>query len=134
MAASSLAELPMTDRLFVYGTLAPGRPNAHVLAEVPGDWQPATMRGHLHAQGWGAAQGYPGIVPDEDGPEVIGLVFTSAALPQHWARLDAFEGEGYRRVLTTARLADGSAADAYVYALSEAGLPPQAGTAPRSDS
>ncbi len=36
----------MTDRLFIYGTLAPGRPNEHVLAEVPGAWEPATVRAH----------------------------------------------------------------------------------------
>lgn len=33
----------MPEHLFVYGTLAPGRPNAHVLAEVPGTWRPATI-------------------------------------------------------------------------------------------
>jgi hypothetical protein len=34
----------MTDRLFVYETLAPARPNEHVLAEVPGTWAPATVQ------------------------------------------------------------------------------------------
>ena len=52
----------MTDRLFVYGTLAPGRPNAHVLADVPGTWESATVRGTLVQDGWGAAAGYPGIL------------------------------------------------------------------------
>lgn len=110
----------MTDRLFVYGTLAPGKPNAHVLADLAGEWLPATMRGTLYAQGWGAAQGYPGVVPDADGTAVHGLVFASPELAQHWARLDAFEGDGYRRVLTMARLDDGSDVEAYVYALAEA--------------
>lgn len=41
----------MTRRLFVYGTLAPGRPNAHVLAEVPGEWEPATVQGTLLQEG-----------------------------------------------------------------------------------
>jgi gamma-glutamylcyclotransferase (GGCT)/AIG2-like uncharacterized protein YtfP len=27
-------------------------------------------------------------------------VFESADLPEHWARLDEFEGSGYRRVVT----------------------------------
>ena len=31
----------MINRLFVYGTLAPGRANAHVLADIPGTWEPA---------------------------------------------------------------------------------------------
>ena len=45
------------ERLFVYGSLAPGRPNAHVLAEVPGSWEPASVKGRLRAEGgawrWG---------------------------------------------------------------------------------
>jgi gamma-glutamylcyclotransferase (GGCT)/AIG2-like uncharacterized protein YtfP len=113
----------MTHRLFVYGTLAPGRPNEHVLADVPGTWEPATVKGTLFAQGWGAAIGYPGIVLDASGDDVPGLVFSSEQLPAHWARLDEFEGDGYRRVLTRARLGDGTAVEAYVYTLSDQSLP-----------
>jgi gamma-glutamylcyclotransferase (GGCT)/AIG2-like uncharacterized protein YtfP len=108
----------MTHRLFVYGTLAPGRPNAHVLAPVSGTWEPATVTGTLHAEGWGAAAGYPGIVLDDSGGLVAGLLFSSDTLGEHWARLDAFEGDGYVRVLTRATRQDGTAVDAYVYALS----------------
>jgi gamma-glutamylcyclotransferase (GGCT)/AIG2-like uncharacterized protein YtfP len=110
----------MTDRLFVYGTLAPGRPNAHVLADVPGHWTPATVRGRLVQAGWGAAAGYPGIVPSADGDDVPGFVFSSAALPAHWERLDAFEGPGYVRVRVPARLAGGASVEAFVYALANA--------------
>ncbi|RDZ28576.1 gamma-glutamylcyclotransferase family protein [Lysobacter silvisoli] len=110
----------MTDRLFVYGTLAPGRPNAHVLADVPGQWEPAQMRGRLLAEGWGAAAGYPGIVLDESAEPVDGLVFSSPELAAHWARLDEFEGEGYRRVPAVALLHDGRQVEAYVYELSSA--------------
>jgi gamma-glutamylcyclotransferase (GGCT)/AIG2-like uncharacterized protein YtfP len=78
----------MTQRLFVYGTLAPGRPNEHVLADVPGTWELATVRGRLLQQGWGADAGFPGIVLDEDGPEVHGMLFSSAMLSEHWKRLD----------------------------------------------
>lgn len=105
--------------LFVYGSLAPGRPNAHVLADVPGTWEPAAVRGTLLQEGWGAAMGYPGIVLDPHGDRVEGLLFTSEALPEHWARLDAFEGAGYRRVLTVVARADGVAVDAYVYTLAD---------------
>lgn len=109
----------MAERLFVYGTLAPGRVNAHVMADIPGRWEPASVTGTLLQEGWGAAEGFPGIVLDENGPEVSGLVFSSEHLDEHWARLDEFEGEGYRRVLTTAKLADGSRVQAYVYSLSD---------------
>jgi gamma-glutamylcyclotransferase (GGCT)/AIG2-like uncharacterized protein YtfP len=108
----------MIQRLFVYGTLAPGRPNEHVLAEVPGTWEPATVMGTLLQEGWGAAAAYPGIVLDEHGGEVEGFLFTSESLAEHWARLDEFEGEGYERVLTPVKLKDGTAVDAYIYRLS----------------
>jgi len=113
----------MTHRLFVYGTLAPGRPNAHVLADVPGTWEPASVTGTLHAEGWGAAIGFPGIVLDAHGDAVRGLVFSSDALAEHWIRLDAFEGDGYRRVSTTARLDDGREVEAFIYCLSDASPP-----------
>ena len=40
-------------RPFVHGTLAPGRPNHHVLGHVPGTWEPATVTGDLVERGWG---------------------------------------------------------------------------------
>ncbi len=33
-------DVRVSHSLFVYGTLAPGRPNEHVLVEVPGRWSP----------------------------------------------------------------------------------------------
>jgi gamma-glutamylcyclotransferase (GGCT)/AIG2-like uncharacterized protein YtfP len=107
----------MTHRLFVYGTLAPGRRNEHILADVPGEWEPASVTGRLLEEGWGAAVGYPGIVLDEYGAEVKGFLFSSENLAQHWARLDEFEGPGYERVITTAKLEDSTAVDAYIYKL-----------------
>ncbi len=113
----------MTHRLFVYGTLAPGRPNEHVLADVPGEWEPATVTGTLLQAGWGAAMGYSGIVLDEHGGEVQGFLFSSESLPEYWARLDEFEGEGYERVLTKVQLKNGTTVDAYIYRLSENSSP-----------
>ena len=107
----------MTSRLFVYGTLAPGRSNAHVLANVRGTWENASTRGKLLQEGWGAAAGYPGLIPEEEGPEVPGQLFTSDELGAHWARLDEFEGDGYERVLTSVKLENGCSCQAYVYAL-----------------
>ncbi len=107
----------MSDRQFVYGTLAPGRPNAHVLAGVSGIWKPATVKGTLLPEGWGADVGYPGIVLDERAGKVHGFIFSSDELSAHWARLDAFEGDGYERVLTVAELEDGMVVTAHIYAL-----------------
>lgn len=108
----------MTEYLFVYGTLAPGRENAHVLAGVPGTWEPATIRGILFPNGRGAAAGYPGIVPDDRGPGVPGFLFASERLADHWARLDEFEGDGYERRKVRVELGNGDEVEAYVYALS----------------
>ena len=107
----------MVPKLFVYGTLAPGRPNEHVLAPLRGSWQPATVKGRLNPEGWGADMGYPGLVLDPDGDDVHGLVFSSDRLAGFWTELDAFEGEEYERVLTWARLRDGTATEAYVYVI-----------------
>ena len=112
----------MTHRLFVYGTLAPGRPNEHLLEGVPGEWEPATVRGELLHQGWGAEVGFPGIVVDEHGPEVEGFLFSSESLAEHWDRLDDFEGDGYLRVRTAARLRDGRIVEAHIYVVRR--LPP----------
>lgn len=113
----------MSHRLFVYGTLAPGRPNEHVLANIPGKWEPATVTGRLLQEGWGAAAGYPAVVLDEHGGEVPGFLFSSESLAGHWARLDEFEGEGYERVLTTVKVKDGAVVDAYIYRFHGNGSP-----------
>lgn len=103
-------------RLATYGTLAPGRPNHHQLAELEGNWTRGLVKGTLKQAGWGAEQGYPGIVLDDDGQEVEVHIFHSADLPNHWPRLDAFEGEGYRRVSVDVRTGAGVVA-AFIYAL-----------------
>lgn len=113
----------MIHRLFIYGTLAPGRTNEHVLADVPGVWEPATVTGILLEEGWGAEAGYPGIVLDRNGSEVHGFLFSSEVLPQHWARLDDFEGEGYKRMRTTVRTESGENVESYIYVLRRERLP-----------
>lgn len=102
-------------RLAVYGTLAPGRPNHGQLAHLPGHWFAGVVHGHLLDEGWGADLGFLGLVLDDDGDEVHVQIFESASLGTEWARLDAFEGAGYRRVVVEAHIATGSvAANIYV--------------------
>jgi gamma-glutamylcyclotransferase (GGCT)/AIG2-like uncharacterized protein YtfP len=112
------------DRLAVYGTLAPGGPNAGVLAHVPGEWTRGTVRGTRHEDGW---RGFPGLVLDAAG-EVPVDVLTSSALAGEWERLDTFEGPGYRRVVTDVVLEDGGGVRAHVYVL--AGPPGLPGAGP----
>ncbi|AHY48265.1 AIG2-like family (plasmid) [Rubrobacter radiotolerans] len=94
------------DRLFgtgrtlaVYGTLAPGQPNHHVLAPLGGEWTEGVIRGDLFHLGWGAALGYPGFRPRDEGDAVTVSVLVSASLADAWPDLDRFEGPGYERIL-----------------------------------
>ena len=103
-------------RLATYGTLAPGRVNHQRLAGLKGRWQKGTVTGRLVDAGWGAALGYPGLVLDPLGPLVEVDLFELADLPDHWPRLDAFEGTGYRRVVTQVRTAGGDL-DAWIYVI-----------------
>ncbi len=108
-------------RLASYGTLAPGRVNHHQLDGLTGDWRQGVVRGTLVPEGWGATLGYPALVLDAGGAAVEVWLFESADLPAHWARLDDFEGDGYRRVVATVETA-GGVTDAWIY-VSAAALP-----------
>ena len=105
------------NRLFVYGTLAPGAANHGLLEKLAGTWQEGAVRGVLYPSGFGATAGYPVIDLAQTGGPVKGFLFTSAELAEHWPELDAYEGEGYRRVKATVTLADGSETEAFLYAL-----------------
>ena len=94
-------------RLATYGTLAPGRVNNHQLADLEGFWRQGTVRGRLVDAGWGAKFGCPGLILDPLGHAVDVHVFESPDLPLHWLHLDAFEGDGYRRVVTRVSTAEG---------------------------
>lgn len=107
----------MVERLFVYGTLAPNRPNEHILKEIGGEWQEASVKGFLEDKGWGSKMGYPAIKLDNSANDVEGFVFISKNLKNHWDKLDKFEGDEYKRVPTQAKLKDGTLVDVYVYEL-----------------
>lgn len=107
-------------RLATYGTLAPGRQNHGQLSDLPGRWIVGHVHGTLIEAGWGASLGYPGLVLDPDDPPIEVFVFESRALPEHWPRLDAFEGPGYRRVAVDVRTAEGVLA-ASIYVIADPG-------------
>jgi gamma-glutamylcyclotransferase (GGCT)/AIG2-like uncharacterized protein YtfP len=85
--------------LAVYGTLAPGRPNHHVLEPLGGEWADGLIEGDLIPLGWGAALGYPGFRPRAGGDAVAVKVLTAPSLATAWPDIDRFEGPGYRRIL-----------------------------------
>ena len=104
-----------SSHLAVYGSLAPGAPNHSVISQVTGRWLEGSVRGVLHPEGWGAAQGFPALRCDPDGPAVAVKLLVSEHLKDHWDRLDDFEGPGYRRSLVPVRKGDQLLAVANIY-------------------
>ncbi|CAI1733042.1 gamma-glutamylcyclotransferase [Serratia proteamaculans] len=103
--------------LFVYGTLGPGRPNAHIMESIGGSWEEGSVGGTLLNEGWGADMGYPGIVLDNSGNKVEGFLFHSDNLADRWSSLDEFEGEGYERVSVKVTTVSGDIVDSFIYML-----------------
>lgn len=99
----------------------PTHSQEHVLADVHGTWEPATVQRRLLRLGWGADVGYPGIVLADDGSTVQGMLLSSTNLSDHWDRLDEFEGAGYDRVPTSVTLGSGATVSAQLYVLSDRG-------------
>jgi gamma-glutamylcyclotransferase (GGCT)/AIG2-like uncharacterized protein YtfP len=108
-ALDILFDYPKT-RLAAYGTLRPGESNESVLADVAGVWLEGTVQGVRFE-----AHGYPAFTWQLDVGTVPVSVLTSAALPAHWSRLDAFEGRWYRRILVPVRLPNDRNLVAYLY-------------------
>ncbi len=88
----------------------PGEPNHALLSDVPGVWADGSVQGVRFM-----ANGYPAFKWRPGGEQVRVSVLTSAALPEHWARLDEFEGADYRRILVPVSLPNGTSLIAYIY-------------------
>lgn len=82
------------ERLAVYGTLAPGEENHHVIAVIRGTWEKGWVPGVL-----GRIGPYPAFRWRPSGTPILVQVLSSPRLPSHWASLDRFEGASYRRIL-----------------------------------
>ncbi len=105
-------------RLAVYGSLAPGQPNHSVIQNVRGEWTDGFVRGRLAKCGWGSDIGYRAIRWDPEGDRVRVKMLVSLELPEHWKRLDEFEGAEYARILVPVEdEGDGLIAVANIYAL-----------------
>jgi len=106
------------EKLFVYGTLGPGRPNEHILKRMGGTWKKGFVFGKLFKEGWGSEMGFPGIRLEDKVEMIKGYVFYSNKLKESWAELDDFEGEAYERIKTIVTLEDSKEEiEAYIYTL-----------------
>ncbi|HYR29210.1 MAG TPA: hypothetical protein VEU30_12140, partial [Thermoanaerobaculia bacterium] len=70
--------------LAVYGTLAPGEPNHHVVSPYGGEWTRGVIEGELLPVGWAAGLGYPGFRPRAGGTIVPVQVLIAPALADAW--------------------------------------------------
>ncbi|MBS1827076.1 MAG: gamma-glutamylcyclotransferase [Acidobacteria bacterium] len=112
----SLSNNSPETHLATYGSLSPGESNHDQLAGLNGHWSRGTVRGKRIEAGWGATLGFPALILDPSGPLVDVHLFESSDLPDHWQRLDEFEGPGYRRVVTLVSTPEG-ACSAHIYVL-----------------
>lgn len=101
----ALAEQQLNDAfetnnlLAVYGTLAPGRQNYHIVEPLGGDWSEGIIEGDLQQTGWGATLGYPAFRPKTGGTALRIKLLKSLLLPEEWKHVDSFEGPEYQRIL-----------------------------------
>ncbi|TDT45028.1 gamma-glutamylcyclotransferase (GGCT)/AIG2-like uncharacterized protein YtfP [Maribacter spongiicola] len=105
-------------KLFVYGTLGPEKPNEHILKKIGGNWKKGYVLGELFKEGWGSEMGFPGIRLENKIEKIKGYIFYSDNLDQHWKELDDFEGIAYQRIKTEITLEKGgNKEEAFIYAL-----------------
>ena len=97
----------------------PGRENHHLVSGIAGHWQRGSMSGRLYPEGIGKSAGYPVLVCDDSANLIGGWVLESDELSAHWLRLDEFEGDAYRRIVSDVLLENGSWGKAFVYVLAE---------------
>ena len=99
----------------VYGTLAPGAPNHHVLESLNGQWCEGFVHGDLLQRGWGAEHGYPALRWDPLSAQIAVKLLVSEDLEHYWQRLDEFEGSEYQRILVPVYTGDSEVAVANIY-------------------
>lgn len=109
------AEVPCSRRLAVYGTLAPSGNRHDLLAALGGRWFEGHVLGHRFVGRHGSARGYPALRLDLEGDRVPVAVVETPELPRRFGPIDAYEGEGYRRVVAPVWDEDGLLLIANVY-------------------
>lgn len=104
--------------LIVYGSLAPGESNHHIISHIDGQWSKASIKGRIIDNGWSSRTGYPEFqrTSEEDSETVEVFAFISEELDEHWDHIDAFERtESYIRSKIPCVLEGGKIIDAFIY-------------------
>lgn len=83
--------------LAVYGSLAPGQINHHLLSGLRADWSTAEVEAVPVQRGWGVRQGFAALQWSPGASRQAVHVVRSEDLASLWPELDAFEGADYVR-------------------------------------
>lgn len=120
-AARRAATAPKTEKVFVYGTLIKGEPNAHWAGDAKRE--AASVKGCVYDTRWG----FPAIITDATSQnKVVGEVITTSRAGL--AKMDILEGVAnglYARKRVKATTASGEVVECWVYELAR-GLPAEA--------
>jgi gamma-glutamylcyclotransferase (GGCT)/AIG2-like uncharacterized protein YtfP len=106
-----------TEKLFVYGSLAPGQPNHRILSDLQGTWTNCKIKGWIMKMG-----GLQYFNWDTRGDDIEVQLFTSSKLHENWEFLDRFEGTSYKRHLITGKLQNNEVIVANIYLAPEPDL------------
>ncbi len=101
--------------LFVYGTLQKGKQHERILKKINGRWKKGFVNGKLLNLNSGSDYGYPGLKLDKKGSKIYGMIFNSKDLTYYIKKIDKFEGDSYKRVISKIKLEDGTQVESYLY-------------------
>ena len=101
--------------LFVYGTLQKGKQHERILKKLNGTWKKGYVTGKLLNLSSGPEYGYPGLKLDKKGSKIYGMIFQSKDLNDFIKKIDKFEGDSYKRVISKIKLKDGTQIESYLY-------------------
>ena len=90
------------ERLVIYGTLAPGKPNHNVIQDLSGGYRDCSVHGRISE-----VDGLPYFTWAPSEASLGAQLLSSRQLPDKWDDLDRFEGDGYKRRLIPVAVGDG---------------------------
>jgi len=107
------------EKLFVYGSLIPNRPNHIILKKINGIWQKGYVLGEIKKVKFNNKEYSAVILNINKEKKVFGYLFSSFALKYLWRKLDNFEGTCYKRKISQVYLNYNRKVKANIYCLNK---------------